>query len=212
MIACEAALGGVVSELGGGKFANGAMTAAFQMMYNHMSHTGYYGDDDDDVSYTSAVAPCAIALCAIDGPAPFGDAVAVSLLAGAVVADAVNDYINTIYVTYTLTNPKTKQVYVGRTSGTGTPQQVANRRYSHHYLRRAQGFDKPVVDRWAKGVKGKTAIRGREQQLIDYYGGVGSKSVANLIRGVSRYNPNARRYHNASNTYFGNIAPYTGAY
>lgn len=38
MIACEAALGGVVSELGGGKFANGAMTAAFQMMYNHIIH------------------------------------------------------------------------------------------------------------------------------------------------------------------------------
>lgn len=96
MIACEAALGGVVSELGGGKFANGAMTAAFQMMYNHMSHTGYYGDDDDDVSYTSAVAPCAIALCAIDGPAPFGDAVAVGLFTGAVVADAINDYAKNI--------------------------------------------------------------------------------------------------------------------
>ena len=210
MIACEAALGGVVSELGGGKFANGAMTAAFQMMYNHMSHTGYYGDDDDDVSYTSAVAPCAIALCAIDGPAPFGDAVAVSLLAGAVVADAVNDYINTIYVTYTLTNPKTKQVYVGRTSGTGTPQQVANRRYSHHYLRRAQGFGKPVVDRWAKGLEGKMAIRGREQQLIDYYGGVGNPTVANRIRGVAAKNPLGRHFHDRANKYFGNIAPYTG--
>ena len=184
------------------------MTAAFQMMYNHMSHTGYYGDDDE-VSYTAAVAPCAIALCAIDGPAPFGDAVAVGLFAGAAVADAVNDYASKIYVTYTLTNPKTKQVYVGRTSGTGTPQQIANRRYRHHYLRRAQGFDKPVVDRWSKSY---SAIRGREQQLIDYYGGVGSKSVANLIRGVSRYNPYAISYHNASNTCFGNIAPYTGAY
>lgn len=40
MIACEAALGGVVSELGGGKFANGAMTAAFQMMYNYYMHRG----------------------------------------------------------------------------------------------------------------------------------------------------------------------------
>lgn len=179
------------------------------MMYNHMSHTGYYGDDDDDVSYTSAVAPCAIALSAIDGPAPFGDAVAVGLLAGAVVADAVNDYINTIYVTYTLTNPKTKQVYVGRTSGTGTPQQIANRRYRHHYLRRAQGFDKPVVDRWSKSY---SAIRGREQQLIDYYGGVGCPKVANIIRGVSRFNPKGITYHNDSNDNFGNIAPYTGIY
>lgn len=40
MLAGTAILGGVVSEIGGGKFANGAMTAAFQMMYNHMSHQG----------------------------------------------------------------------------------------------------------------------------------------------------------------------------
>ena len=40
-IATSAVLGGVVSEIGGGKFANGAMTSAFQMMYNHMSHTGF---------------------------------------------------------------------------------------------------------------------------------------------------------------------------
>ena len=40
-IATSAVLGGVVSEIGGGKFANGAMTSAFQMMYNHMLHTGF---------------------------------------------------------------------------------------------------------------------------------------------------------------------------
>ena len=40
MLAGNAILGGVVSEIGGGKFANGAMTAAFQMMYNHLSHQG----------------------------------------------------------------------------------------------------------------------------------------------------------------------------
>ena len=40
MLAGTAILGGVVSEIGGGKFANGAMTAAFQMMYNHFSHQG----------------------------------------------------------------------------------------------------------------------------------------------------------------------------
>jgi len=41
LLAGTAILGGVVSEIGGGKFANGAMTTAFQMMmYNHMSHQG----------------------------------------------------------------------------------------------------------------------------------------------------------------------------
>ena len=39
-IASSAVLGGVVSEIGGGKFANGAMTSAFQMMYNYYMHRG----------------------------------------------------------------------------------------------------------------------------------------------------------------------------
>ena len=42
-IAANATLGGLVSELGGGKFANGAMTAAYTMMFNDLMHQG--GDD-----------------------------------------------------------------------------------------------------------------------------------------------------------------------
>jgi len=34
----QAIVGGTAAELGGGKFANGAVTAAFVMMYNHMAH------------------------------------------------------------------------------------------------------------------------------------------------------------------------------
>ena len=34
----SAIVGGTASELGGGKFANGAVTGAFVMMYNHMAH------------------------------------------------------------------------------------------------------------------------------------------------------------------------------
>jgi len=37
-IAMSAIVGGTAAELGGGKFANGAVTAAFVMMYNHMAH------------------------------------------------------------------------------------------------------------------------------------------------------------------------------
>ena len=37
-VAMSAIVGGTASELGGGKFANGAVTAAFVMMYNHMAH------------------------------------------------------------------------------------------------------------------------------------------------------------------------------
>ena len=36
--------GGIAAELGGGKFANGAMTAAFVSLYNHGS-SAYEGDD-----------------------------------------------------------------------------------------------------------------------------------------------------------------------
>ena len=39
-IAVNAALGGIVSELGGGKFASGAMTAAYVMMFNELKHGG----------------------------------------------------------------------------------------------------------------------------------------------------------------------------
>ena len=206
-IATSAVLGGVVSEIGGGKFANGAMTSAFQMMYNHMSHTGFDDGYDDESSYTAAAVPYAIALSAVDGPVPVGDCVAGTLLAGAVIADAINDYQNKIYVTYTLTNPETGQVYVGRTSGTGTPQQIANRRYYKHGSKQALGFARPVVDRYSKSY---SAIRGREQQLIDYYGGVGNPKVANLIRGVAKRNPFGKKFHNSSNQCFGNIAPYSG--
>ena len=38
-IAVNAALGGIVSELGGGKFASGAMTAAYVMMFNELKHS-----------------------------------------------------------------------------------------------------------------------------------------------------------------------------
>lgn len=40
-IASSAVLGGVVSEIGGGKFANGAITAAYSMMFNEMMHGGF---------------------------------------------------------------------------------------------------------------------------------------------------------------------------
>ena len=39
-VAVNAVLGGVVSELGGGKFASGAMTAAYAMLFNDLKHLG----------------------------------------------------------------------------------------------------------------------------------------------------------------------------
>ncbi|NOU45784.1 MAG: hypothetical protein HOO86_01835 [Bacteroidales bacterium] len=36
-IALSAAIGGTAETLGGGKFANGAVTGAFVMMFNHLA-------------------------------------------------------------------------------------------------------------------------------------------------------------------------------
>ena len=58
------------------------------------------------------------------------------------------------------------QVYLGRVSGFGTPYQVMMRRYYHHNKWRAFGFGKPTLDKYAFGVSGRYAIRGREQQFI----------------------------------------------
>lgn len=111
-------------------------------------------------------------------------------------------------MTYTLEGPN-DQIYVGRTSGFGTPEQLVLKRYSGHHMK-AKGFKKPKVDKAIQGIHGKMAIRGREQQLIDYYGGIGNPKVANSIRGVSKLNPGGRVFHMQSNLFFGNIAPYTG--
>lgn len=91
---------------------------------------------------------------------------------------------------------------VGRASGYGTPQAVLSQRLSTHHAI-SQGYGAPVLDRAVQGIQGYPAIRGREQQLIDAFGGVGSPNLGNRIRGVSRFNPFGRIYHEASDTYFG---------
>jgi RHS repeat-associated protein len=126
------------------------------------------------------------------------------VLAGA----ATYDLTQRTFITYTLTNP-VGQAYVGRASGFGTPQSILNRRLSTHHAT-ALGFGAPTLDRAVQGAQGYPAIRGREQQLIDSFGGVGSPNVGNAIRGVSRFNPLGRVYHGASDAYFGPLAPYTG--
>lgn len=70
-----------------------------------------------------------------------------------------------------------------------------------------------ILDKFAVGALGSdayAAIRGREQQMIDYFGGVGSINVGNRIRGVSKTNPLGRTYHTKSNQMFGQLHQYTG--
>jgi hypothetical protein len=114
-----------------------------------------------------------------------------------------------VFLTYVLTHPTTGQVYVGRTSGYGTPQGIAMRRYLRHH-RRKEGFGPPSVDVAIMGYRGYPAIRGREQQMIDHFGGIGHTIVANRIRGVAKANLLGMYYHNESNFMFGNLHKYTG--
>jgi hypothetical protein len=158
----------------------------------------------------SACPPCfALPLAGAGALAESGAAAALAttgiLVAGTEVARQTRERT---FLTYMLTNAE-RQVYVGRTSGFGTPQEILMQRYSSHAYR-ALGFGNPTVDVSAQGIEYYPAIRGREQQVIDYYGGVGSPNVANIIRGVSAFNPAGLLFHNESNRRFGPLAPYTG--
>ncbi len=96
------------------------------------------------------------------------------------------------YQTYTKTNPETGEVYTGRTSGTGTPEQnVARRDAGHH--KNAEGYDRAQVD---KSSTNKDAIRGREQQGIDAHGGARSRggTSGNAMDGISHRNPKKPSY------------------
>lgn len=94
-------------------------------------------------------------------------------------SDALREKVEVKFVTYTRTNIATGQVYSGRTSGVGDPQAIVSARSNGHPERLA-GFGSAVIDRWAVGVKGYAAIRGREQQLIDLHGG--AQSDGGIIR------------------------------
>jgi RHS repeat-associated protein len=153
--------------------------------------------------YGTAV-PIALTAAAVDGPLPIGDIIGGVILAGATAYDATQR----TFVTYTMRNAA-GQTYVGRTSGYGDPYSIMMNRASGHHMK-AFGYGSPVLDRAVQGYQGYPAIRGREQQLIDFYGGIGSPGVGNSIRGVSSYNPAYPIYHGASNLYFGPLAPYTG--
>lgn len=101
------------------------------------------------------------------------------------------------FQTYTKTNPATGQVYSGRTSGTGTPlENIARRDSGHPYTR--DGFGPAVLDRTSDSYG---AIRGREQKLIELFGGRGVS--ANKINGIGPRNPNGPAYRQQGYDAFG---------
>jgi len=122
--------------------------------------------------------------------------------------DAGNQQLRT-YLTYKRYNPKTKQWYCGQSSGMGTiPQIMQNLGNSDRHRRYTkEGFGPFQVDQVASGPNAKEAIRGREQQLIDHYGGAQSVggSARNQINSVGDWNLNGRYYNSAANTFFGQL-------
>lgn len=103
------------------------------------------------------------------------------------------------YVTYTKYNPTTGETYSGRSRGTGTPEDIVKARDAGHDM---PGFEEAKLDRYAYGTlpisrrwldPSYQAHRGREQLLIDAFGGpISGKRFpgqitksANKINGIS---------------------------
>ena len=105
------------------------------------------------------------------------------------------------YQTYTKTNLVTGEVYSGRTSGMGTPAGNVRKRDVNHHMN-AKGFGPAVLDRTSYNYQ---AIRGREQMLIDYYGGAKSMGgiSGNAINGIGLNNKNRGIYIEAARGEFG---------
>lgn len=105
------------------------------------------------------------------------------------------------YQTYRKLNSQTGQVYSGRTSGTGTPEDNLRRRDQNHHMNE-EGYGPAELDQSSENAD---AIRGREQQLINQNGGAQSQggTSGNAINGVSPTNPNAAAYEAAANAEFG---------
>jgi len=108
--------------------------------------------------------------------------------------------------TYTRTNPVTGQVYSGRTSGYGSPSELVRLRGLQQNILNAQGFAPPQLDVAATGgIPAYSAIRGREQQLINFHGGAQSigGTSRNMINGISPINPLGPIYIQSSVAAFG---------
>lgn len=128
-----------------------------------------------------------------------------------------------VYITYTLHNPTTGEIYVGRSMGYGTPHQVMMARYAGHH-KRLQGFGNPQLDRSAYATRSYSsrhsdpayqAIRGREQMVMDAFGGPWSVTPRNTspivltsgnnINGIGPTNVRRRTYMAASLTRWGRV-------
>ncbi len=143
-----------------------------------------------------------------------------------------------IYVTYTKFNRKTGRYYSGRTSMVidlerpHYPQalKAVDQRDANHHLDENDEPKNPAfvpaqIDVFDVGTAVEYRnryedlayfrIRGREQQLMDSFGGAWSDTgepykTENALRGVAKANPQGRRFHEAATSYWGKKSEYTG--
>lgn len=111
----------------------------------------------------------------------------------------------TIFLTYLKHNSLTDEVYAGRTAGKveeitpDTILKVLKRRDGSH-SKNKEGFDEAELDKFSTNAD---AIRGREQNLIDYERKRGKS--ANNINGISQRNKKRAIYLLAAVETFGEI-------
>ncbi|MFL5348502.1 MAG: hypothetical protein ACJ8AT_27205 [Hyalangium sp.] len=144
-----------------------------------------------------------------------------------------------IYVTYTKFNNLTKRFYAGRTSMVieldkpyrSQAQTAMQQRDKNHHIEDENpepmdsAFDPARLDKFDVGIAvdygnryrdlAYWRIRGREQQLVDSFGGAWSDTgephkTENQVRGVSKDNVNGRRFYKAATDEWGKISEYTG--
>jgi hypothetical protein len=92
--------------------------------------------------------------------------------------------------------------YVGRASGSEMAMdRIMYGRWSNHVHNDLTYME---LDRWSTNY---AAIRGREQQMIDFFGGAvidnHDTPLRNMFRGVAKANPLGLPYWSASNKAFG---------
>ncbi len=139
-----------------------------------------------------------------------GATAAIGLLAYEI-QNIIKDESQRTYITYNLTNSTNGKIYFGRSSGFGTPQQILAKRYAGHDMAEI-GYINPTLDKYMTGFPvGYSAIRGREQMLVDSYGGIyfrnSNPRLGNTINPISKFNTFRGIYINAAKDAFGAIQP-----
>lgn len=143
-----------------------------------------------------------------------------------------------VYVTYTKLNKKTGRYYSGRTSmvidlekphypqaQVAIDRRDANHRIDENDEPKDPAFAPARLDELDVGTAVDYSnryndiayfrIRGREQQLIDFFGGAWSDTgepykTENAVRGVAKDNPQGKRFHDSATDHWGKKSDYTG--